>query len=443
MNPKTFIQVIVFCLFLPINAMGWTNHATLAYPIFFSFPEVKNASSIKVETIEHFLKTEQKGLVRLLYDEDVWAKKNIYAYPHSLERIKFRDNILSSELKTRFLMAIRVNPYSRLVPYIQILNSDDKKNNTILNWQDVSLIKSDYKYLDIKPGEIISAFEILTTACDEPDNGLDIGVWEDNNTEFGKIYGFGNQPFGNPKLEYSSQAPFHMGFFHESDIIYLMASFIKKTYVEYRIHLYQSLAKYAFETGHKYWGFRFMGWGMHYVQDLTQPYHSTLLPGISVPSMLWINLLDNIAIRSPKNDALQLVTNRHLAIENYQYNLLKEAIENYLLNHNLTKALGDSTNDSQYVEFTNLTPRKVISKKSNSYANETDKILERCLPKRLVSEPSYIFEKTEPDINVLSEIRKNEPEAEKILEELLIKLLVPAGAHSRNYFRSILPSAQK
>ena len=43
---------------------------------------------------------------------------------------------------------------------------------------------------------------------------MDIGLFADNGTDFGQGYGFGIQPFGNPNLEYSSQAPFHMGFYH-------------------------------------------------------------------------------------------------------------------------------------------------------------------------------------------------------------------------------------
>ena len=88
---------------------------------------------------------------------------------------------------------------------------------------------------------------------------------------FGAKNGFPVQPFGNPKYAYSSQAPFHMAFFYESGLIYSAGPFIKQTYPDYRTYIYQTLARYAFATGHDYWGYRFMGWGLHYIGDLTQP----------------------------------------------------------------------------------------------------------------------------------------------------------------------------
>jgi asparagine synthase (glutamine-hydrolysing) len=45
---------------------------------------------------------------------------------------------------------------------------------------------------------------------------------------------------------------------------------------------------FAFKTGHPYWGYRFLGWGLHYVGDLSQPFHSRVLPNYSTLGMLWI-----------------------------------------------------------------------------------------------------------------------------------------------------------
>ena len=87
-----------------------------------------------------------------------------------------------------------------------------------------------------------------------------------------------------------------MGFYHESDVIYTFAGFLKKTYPEYRIHLYKRLARFAFETGHPYWGWRFAGMGLHYLADLAQPYHARALPGVGTSFAMWINTLDMMGI---------------------------------------------------------------------------------------------------------------------------------------------------
>ena len=64
------------------------------------------------------------------------------------------------------------------------------------------------------------ALAVLATAADEPDYGHDINLFSDNPGEAGQRYGFGTQPFGDPRFEFSSQAPFHMGFYHEAAVIY-------------------------------------------------------------------------------------------------------------------------------------------------------------------------------------------------------------------------------
>ena len=124
---------------------------------------------------------------------------------------------------------------------------------------------------------------MLSSASDEPDYGLDIGLWENNDTKFGKEYGYGKQPFGNPKLDYGTQAPFHMGFYHESGIIYDAARVSKKLSRNKESPV-PFLAKLAFQTGHPYWGYRFAGWGLHYLQDLTMP---------SMPPLCLVEALDH------------------------------------------------------------------------------------------------------------------------------------------------------
>ena len=116
-----------------------------------------------------------------------------------------------------------------------------------------------------------------------------------------------------------------MGFYHESGIMYTLAGFLKKTYPEYRIHLYKKLAQLAFQTGHPYWGWRFTGWGLHYLADLTQPYHATILPGVSTSYAIWINTVDMIGIHGPKAHAVQLVSNRHTALEKFVQIVMRRA----------------------------------------------------------------------------------------------------------------------
>lgn len=56
---------------------------------------------------------------------------------------------------------------------------------------------------------------------------------------------------------------------------------VPKGIAPYRAALYSRLSSGAFATGHPYWGFRFLAWAIHYAQDITQPWHTVFLPGLS------------------------------------------------------------------------------------------------------------------------------------------------------------------
>ena len=256
-------------------------------------------------------------------------------------------------------------------------------------------------FVGLREGESVSVADVVATATDEPDHGMDLGLWEDGGTAHGRNYGFGKQPFGgNPAVEFSRQAPFHMGFFHESSIIYKAAPFLLRTYPEYRIHLWKALSEHAFATGHPYWGWRFAGWALHYVQDLTQPYHATVLPGVGVPKMLWINALDLAGLHGPKDHAVTFVTNRHLAIENYQLYRVRAAYVQGRTDDAALRALGDLRVDATVPAYTDASPRASITRESNAAASALDAVLAASLPPRYTSDPSYVFGETETGVDL-------------------------------------------
>ena len=117
------------------------------------------------------------------------------------------------------------------------------------------------RYWALAPSEPVSIAEVIASANDEPDFGMDVGLFADNGTDFGQRYGFGIQPFGNPNLEYSSQAPFHMGFYHLDWLTRAAQPSLLRTYPLWRIALFGELAELAFSTGHDYWGWRFLRLG--------------------------------------------------------------------------------------------------------------------------------------------------------------------------------------
>jgi hypothetical protein len=422
--------------------MAWSEHPLISHPVISSMPEVRDAKTVPVESIEAFISAERNRLEKLLSEEEAWAKANLQVYPPLPDSLAFRADGSPDDIRRRFCHAIRVNPTVKFPLYLQLVPGEKSGGMTLLLPGGISFLRdtSDWStsiFAGLKPGDRVMPLDVAVSATDEPDLlGLDIGLFEDNATAFGKIYGFGRQPFGNPNLEYGSQAPFHMGFYHESAVIYFFAGFLKKRYPEYRIHLYKRLAQLAFESGHPYWGWRFTGWGLHYLADLAQPYHATALPGVSTLRALWISTIDMIGIHGPKAAAVQLVSNRHTALEKFVQVILQRAYQKGETDHPLLAALR-SANDAPPYEDT--VPRHVIARRANEKAKETDKILEGCMPLKFVSDPDFELGTSGERKQIVEKMQAEKGRTAIDRQTLWVRdLLMPFAAYGKSYVRAIL-----
>ncbi|WP_293137145.1 hypothetical protein [Moritella sp.] len=343
---KVTLGALLCSSMLVSNANAWSEHSLITYPILNTMPEVAQQAPIKVETLAEFVTAEAHGLETLLATNEDWLRQNFPYYKPRPDALAF--DAAGQDLLTSFIHAIRINPNARINPYIQLLPGQDKQGRRRLDASEVAVFTNLDNYnkmtfVEVKSGDLVTPIEVLVSANDDPDNGLDIGLFADSNTDAGKLYGFGNQAFGNPALEYSTQAPFHMGFYHESSVLFTLAPFLRDTFPDYRVHMYKALSEYAFSTGHDYWGWRFMGWGLHYVGDIAQSYHATLQPGVSTVSSLWTNAKDMMGFPQAKIDAIQLLSNRHLVLEAFQAIITKQAYENNDFSSALFKALTQET----------------------------------------------------------------------------------------------------
>ncbi len=428
-------------------AAAWSNHTLDAWPALAAMPEMKAAPTIEVESLEAFLGAEARGLEQLLQREEAWARANVPLYPPRPDALAFKPDGPPTALRQRFVAALRINPEMKLKLFVQTHPGQAVAAKATLPWTEVTTRRrastaQESTYLRLHAGDRVAPLEVIATATDEPDYGMDIGLWEDNGTVYGKAYGFGRQPFGNPALEFASQAPFHMGFFHEAAIVYKAAGFLRRTYPEYRIHLWQSLAVYALQTGHPYWGWRFAGWALHYIEDLTQPYHATVLPGVGVPRLLWINTADLLGWHQPKNDAITLVSNRHLSLENYQYHRMRNAHLRHDAGDALIRAAADLSADAGRAPYADAAARALISTESNALARATDRVLEQSLPSRYVSDPEYVLGETEPTLDLYRVLDHSPPAARAAMNAMTAGLLRNFGAHTRAFVRALLAKSQ-
>lgn len=343
------------------RAWAWSDHASLLWPVISSLPKMSDAT-VAAESLETFLVAQAPAIERALEDHERWTAEQ--GLSHALTPKALRFDPAASDLKAAFISSIRVNPtlsyrlYTQQVQGSTVADNDAEGDTEIdaeshaentaesgiksyaesysasatqvgnknLHWSDLSFLESGTSherviYSALEEGALLTPAAIMAAANDEPDLGMDVGLFSNNGTPYGAHYGFGEQPFGNPNLSYGSQAPFHMGFYHLDWLTRTAQPSLLKTYPIWRIALYDRLAVTAFQAGHSYWGWRFMGWAMHYLGDLTQPYHALPLPGVSTFDALWLVAMGET------NAAIQKVSNRHGVLESYQYQRLLTSLQ--------------------------------------------------------------------------------------------------------------------
>ena len=422
-------------------AFSWSNHALLSWAALGVLPELTGRPPVRVESLASFLAADPAGLAEVLRAEEAWARANVPSYPARPDALAFGADAPAGERVARFLAAIRVNPEARLALYQQLPPGQAPGGRPVLAEADVPVMKTDEAaklnpFVAQREGERVPVIDVIASATDEPDYGLDYGLWEDNGTAHGKRYGFGRQPFGNPAVEWSSQGPLHLGYFHEAGIVYKAAPFLLRAYPEYRIHLWRSLAAFALRSGHDYWGWRFAGWGLHYLQDLGQPYHARVLPGVSVPRMLWINTIDLVGVHGPKRDAVQLVTNRHFALENFERQWMRAIHAAPDAPDVGAAALRDLKLDRPE-PYGDDWPRRVVTRQASESADAIDAALAAWLQPRYTSDPTYVFGVTASGVDIHAELGAR-PASRDGLKRAVAPLLGQVGSSSRAYVRSLL-----
>ena len=426
------------------HAFAWSNHTFAAYRTFEKMPEVANAGGVTVEPLESFLKAQEKAIETLLANQEVWAQGHLEVYPPRPAILSFKANPARTDDARRlaFLMALRVAPNSKLALYVQPDPVGPRPDAaTLLPHSQVNTLpeqpNSILRFVALKPGDSISPLAVIASASDEPDYGLDINVWSDSPSDWGKIYGLGALPFGNPTLYFSTQAPFHMGFYHEDRALYMAAPFIKKTFPLLRAHQYTSLAALAFQTGHPYWGWRFTGLALHYIQDLTQPYHASLAPGNSSAKLIAINVLAMLGMSKMKDEMIVLLSNRHLALEKYQNQLIYNAAQ-ARQETDIERSLRSDDKDGGYPDWSHLYARDVVARQSYAYGVKITDILVDTMPPGFVSDPAFDFGVKESGIDLVREISKQDAGRRSKLDSAVAELLGNFGAHSRNVVRGVL-----
>ncbi|TGL55992.1 hypothetical protein EHQ59_01715 [Leptospira kemamanensis] len=415
---KKFIISLTLVTFT-IPCFAWNNHAGITYLILKDHWKNQTVPMVKVESLNSFLNQERDSIQEVLSISEDWALTKLPHLTKTSEDLKFSPKKNDTNLVPQFYRALRVNPNHKAALYIQSVPTKEGKK---LSLEELTTLHEKGKlvnetFISLIEGEMIGADEVLVTATDEPDYDLDLHLFEDNNSEVGKLYGFGTQPFGNPAVEFSSQAPFHMGFFYEPKIIFTLAGFLKRTYPELRIHQFTELSKLAFRKGHSYWGYRFAGWALHYIQDLTQPYHSSVLPRVSAAKQIGVQLVSFVGYQTPKNNMIEFVSGRHTLIEEYQYYLIKNLIQTKNWNHPVASSIMN-LKDTEETKWNRVDDLRVnVCKEAYDAGEAADEQLENLN----ITKYENLYEEGHPIHSILATLLKNMSKHTRAYLDHLIK----------------------
>ena len=433
-----WLLLFTLCLSMQVNA--WTNHTLIAQGLLATIPQVRDAQAVRAETLDAFLIKNEDALVGFLQEQELWMRKNLWHYAPLPDDLVFIATGGVNDIRQRFAQAIRINPHAPFPLYLQLLPGESRpllnkiQPGDIRTYKDIEYL-GDVEIVALQAGQWVAPLDILSSANDEPDHGLDIGLFTDSGTEYGKKYGFGKQPFGNPNVDYSTQAPFHMGFYHEAEILYVVNGALRETYPEFRIFLIKALSEFAFAHGSDYWGWRFMGWGMHYIGDFSNPYHVTVMPGKSALKTVSTGILSALNIGHAQANTTQLLANRHTLIEDFQSIIMSDA---YVEGQPANKTIEALRMPVQVKEFENRDVVNVFAQISHSKSAQVHRVLLSSMPDEFVNDElrEYVFS---PERRKLIENIRNSNGQKAVdnMTKTIADLLEDFAAHSASYILSI------
>ncbi len=436
----------LFALLLPTLAQAWGNHSPMCYRAFERMPEVAGAEAVKAEPLVDFLRDQEAAIARTLDAQEAWARAHLQGHAPRPDALRFVADARRSDADRRaaFLRALRMSPQTRLALYLQ---PDLREPGPARPPMDAGLVSAvtpsqgaTQRFVVLRPGEAVAPLAVLASACDEPDYGHDLNLFDDNpGHPANPSYGFGPQPFGNPAVAIGSQAPFHMGFFHQGAIFNTLAPSFARTFTELRVQQYGGLAALAWQTGHAYWGWRFAGLALHHVEDLTQPYHASAAPGATLGDMMWVNFKAQLGAPADRHGLVVLQSNRHFVLEQFQTGWIVDNARQHR-DGPLELALRDASRDVRYPAWSAAYAREVAAAEAFAAGPATDAAVVAGAPARFVTDPAVDFAAN--DARYGPELTQGPQDPRDGLHRALGELLGHFGAHSRNALRGLLMASR-
>ena len=123
------------------SAWGWSDHASLVWPLLRSQPELIH-QTVAAEPLGAFLAAQQTGIAETLEAVESWSVATIEHYPPTPEELRWgMDHVPTTE---RFFAAIRVNPMLPYRLYVDLSPERAQPEQPPLAWSELSFFWRGY-----------------------------------------------------------------------------------------------------------------------------------------------------------------------------------------------------------------------------------------------------------------------------------------------------------
>jgi hypothetical protein len=416
---------------------SWNTHALITRAALSSVNAPRLDDSIAVIALEAFLSIAKDPLREVLkWYYELLDRKVQGAAAKSGTISDIPRGILTT---ADFLAALRLNAHCPL-QYVRTLRPEEISSDTPHDTSRAG--PPGGMYVETGQEEAIQTREILCTFSDEPDWGMDQDLFSVAQ------YGYGSCPFG-PEDGPSSQAPFHMAFLHENPLVMALRPSLGRSFMGERIRLFFALAGLAMDSGVEYWGWRFSAWAMHYLQDITQPYHAKPFPAARLPLLIRFILHPDPKRFVAKN--ANYLKNRHILFESAVHFLLNEAVKKRA-DHPFLRALagkigGRGFQTRPHRPLNSKMGTKSLMKESSrvaaDLARQVDRTMMALIDDPRISDPSYSLDKDRAFRidEILPSARGERPDLFDDFTSLVSIYLAQAGEVSRYAVREIADSS--
>ena len=419
-------------------AWAWSHHALLTDQAIRALPAAERQPfevRVPVESLESFLQEEAKpvGDFFLQFAQTVGARR-----PKRYRYLPFDPGAPTLAV---FLRAARLNPGANF-HLVERAIDERRRGKKSLSPAQLRAITGDsglssIEFYELSPGALQSVRSIVSTYVDEPDWGFDQSLW--GHAE----YGYGESPYGD-LTGTSSQAPFHMLFLRENWIVRHFVSFLTEGMMEDRVELFRGLSRLAFERGHPYWGWRFLSWSLHYLQDLTQPYHAKAVPHVGLGYYLRFAVSSSETQARVKRETSQRVKNRHFALEDFASFVLlhpeKTAGADVLLSALARGHAIESFSEGEREKVSLLLER--IAEASDRVSLSLDQAVVAAFGSQVCEDPRYDLEK-DTQYSIQKSVLAMAPSARQGLIERVQERFESVGALTRQWLAGATRQAAK